>query len=599
MSRKDLVRQMAPADQARQKTAVIYIRVSTLEQAANDLSLVTQEEQLLGRCTREGWKVLATYRDEGESATTTRRPGFEAMMERVTDGGRSVDYVLVYSLSRAFRNALDQEMTIQKLRRHKVEIVSQVEAFGADATGKILRQFVGIVNEYQSHEISRNTTRTMKENAKRGYSNGGIIPFGYKSVDAEILGTKQKKRLAIEPVEAEVVRTCFRLAVDGDGTGGPLGTKKIAMWLNENGFRSRSGKLFGTGTIHEILTRGAYTGVREFNAFDRETGERKNAEEIVSYEVPQIIDDKAFLAVQSLLVSRQPARRGPRLDAAPSLLGGLIRCDCASSHALTAATGTSRTGAIYTYYKCIQSTKQGRHCNGSGAACCNRRISRPTADRLVTEALVDRLLTPERVMEILAGVAQRQNERQASANQRMAELAREAAEADVKLGRLYKAIEEGVIDATDPTLKERTVALREARDRAAEALDYARRSMADAVTIDPAAVETFTRLARERLLDGEVAARKACIGAVVDAVIVGDGVIRIIGSNDNLTAAIGGKSKSKKVRNSVQEWCPWPGSNQHSLRNSILSRARLPIPPQGPLFGRADYSDRQGVVNLA
>ena len=29
------------------------------------------------------------------------------------------------------------------------------------------------------------------------------------------------------------------------------------------------------------------------------------------------------------------------------------------------------------------------------------------------------------------------------------------------------------------------------------------------------------------------------------------------------------------------DWCPWPGSNQHSLRNSILSRARLPIPPQG------------------
>src|ERR1041384_7335969 len=28
-------------------------------------------------------------------------------------------------------------------------------------------------------------------------------------------------------------------------------------------------------------------------------------------------------------------------------------------------------------------------------------------------------------------------------------------------------------------------------------------------------------------------------------------------------------------------WCPWPESNQHSLRNSILSRARLPVPPQG------------------
>ncbi|NJO56467.1 MAG: recombinase family protein, partial [Rhodospirillales bacterium] len=510
---------MTSDDRLGQKTAVIYVRVSTPEQAANDLSLVTQEEQLVARCSREGWKLVATYRDEGESGTSTKRPGFEAMVERLTDGSRSVDYVLVYSLSRAFRNALDQEMTIQSLRRHKVEIVSQVEAFGADATGKILRQFVGIVNEYQSHEISRNTTRTMKENARRGYSNGGIIPFGYKSVDAEILGNKQKKRLAIEPVEAEVVRACFRLAVDGDGTSGPLGTKKIAMWLNERGFRSRGGKLFGTGTIHEILTRVSYTGKREFNAIDRETGERKKAEEIVTYEVPQIIDNATFASVQALLVSRQPTKRGPRLDSAPSLLGGLIRCDCAPSHALTAATGTSRNGALYTYYKCIQSTKQGRHCTGNGAACCNRRIPRPTADKLVTEAVVDKLLTPERVMEILASVKQRQDERQASANRRMADLAREAADSELRLNRLYKAIEDGVVDSSDPTLQGARRRAARARELAAEALEYARRSATDLSAIDPVAVETFARLARERLLNGEIAARKAYIGAVIDAVI--------------------------------------------------------------------------------
>ncbi len=27
------------------------------------------------------------------------------------------------------------------------------------------------------------------------------------------------------------------------------------------------------------------------------------------------------------------------------------------------------------------------------------------------------------------------------------------------------------------------------------------------------------------------------------------------------------------------KWYRWPGSNRHSLRNTILSRARLPIPP--------------------
>lgn len=43
----------------------------------------------------------------------------------------------------------------------------------------------------------------MLANARLGYSNGGNIPFGYKSVDSDIISNKQKKRLALEPVEAE------------------------------------------------------------------------------------------------------------------------------------------------------------------------------------------------------------------------------------------------------------------------------------------------------------------------------------------------------------------------------------------------------------
>jgi site-specific DNA recombinase len=41
----------------------------------------------------------------------------------------------------------------------------------------------------------------------------------------------------------------FDLAKNGDGNSGPLGTKKIAEWLNARGYRSRNGSLFGTGIV--------------------------------------------------------------------------------------------------------------------------------------------------------------------------------------------------------------------------------------------------------------------------------------------------------------------------------------------------------------
>lgn len=44
------------------------------------------------------------------------------------------------------------------------------------------------------------------------------------------------------------------------------------------------------------------------------------------------------------------------------------------------------------------------------------------------------------------------------------------------------------------------------RDRAVEAADYARKSSAFPVQIDPVAIDRFTRLMREPLISGDIAA---------------------------------------------------------------------------------------------
>jgi hypothetical protein len=58
----------------------------------------------------------------------------------------------------------------------------------------------------------------MRESAKQGFWNGTTPPLGYRIVEAERRGSKIKKRLEVDPVEAELVCLIFRLYVEGDGT---------------------------------------------------------------------------------------------------------------------------------------------------------------------------------------------------------------------------------------------------------------------------------------------------------------------------------------------------------------------------------------------
>ena len=86
--------------------AVLYIRVSTDEQARQGVSLGAQEERLRAYCTMRGLSVVGIIRDEGVSAFKhlDKRPGGAELL-RLVSRGEAV-HVVALKLDRLFRQVM-------------------------------------------------------------------------------------------------------------------------------------------------------------------------------------------------------------------------------------------------------------------------------------------------------------------------------------------------------------------------------------------------------------------------------------------------------------------------------------------------------------
>lgn len=183
----------------------------------------------------------------------------------------------------------------------------------------MMREIMALFDEYQSKENAKHVLRALKENARQGFWNGSLPPIGYRVVAAEQRGAKTKKKLEIDPLHADTVRLAFRLALEGDGTSGPMGVKSITKYLNEQRIFTRDGGRWGIGTVHRMLTRKTYIGQHEFNRRTK-NGDNKPGEEVIPVAVPPIIDQAVFDAVQASMKARNPKVRPPQVVGDPTLL---------------------------------------------------------------------------------------------------------------------------------------------------------------------------------------------------------------------------------------------------------------------------------------
>ncbi len=544
--------------------AALYLRVSTGRQAEHDLSIPDQRIQTQAWVNQRGWTVVEEYVEAGASATDDRRPEFRRLIDRACDGECPFDVIVVHSFSRFFRDAFGLEFYVRKLAKHGVRLVSITQELGDDPAQVMMRQVIALFDEYQSKENAKHVLRAMKENARQGHWNGARPPFGYKAIEVERRGSRIKKRLVVDAVEAETVRLVFRLFLEGDGQSGPMGVKAITIWLNERGYRTRAGARWGVGSVHGMLTHPVVAGRMPFNRTEARSRRRKAEAEHVFAQVPAIIEPHVFEQAQSLLKARNPRVTPPRVVTGPILLTGLAVCGTCRG-AMTLRTGTSKTGTVYRYYACSTCARQGH------SACRGRSIRMDKLDALVTTHLTDRLLHPERLTTMLASLASRREAKAAAADERLCRLEMKTQEATERLRRLYKLIEDGIADMDD-LLKDRVTALKTERESAHAALERARAARRPMVHISPTIVERFGQTMRERLTSGDISFRKAYLGSLIDRVEVDDHEIRIVGRKDVLEQAVlADGAPVPGVRGFVRRWRPVGESNPCFQRERLTS----------------------------
>jgi hypothetical protein len=355
----------------------------------------------------------------------------------------------------------------------------------------------------------------------------------------------------------------FSLYLEGDGVTGPLGVKMTTSWLNSHGYRTRGGSTFGVGTVHKILTNACYAaGLWPYGKRDSRNGGRHDPSTIIEIPVPTLIEPDVFQRTQAKLGQNNPRTTPPRIVNGPSLLTGIAVC--ASCGAGMTRTGTNRRGKSYSYYSCAG-------CQNKGASVCKgRHIPTATLDGIILSNLKQRLLTPDRLAALLQTLADRQTAKTDAVDRRLLALQRKVTDCGERLRRLYRSIEDGIVELDD-ILRERTATLKSERERAKAALDRTRAQCGTVTTIDSAKIDAFAQLMTEKLDNGDTNARRSYIRSIIDAIEVDDKSIRIIGSKDVLQAVIAGKQTANgNVRGFVRKWRARRDSNSRPIASNFV-----------------------------
>lgn len=383
-------------------TGVIYARYSSDNQ--REESIEGQIRECTAFAEKNGITILRHYIDRAFSAKTDNRPEFQNMIR--DSGKRLFDVVLVWKLDRFARNRYDSARYKATLKKNGVKVVSATEIISDGAEGIILESVLEGYAEYYSADLSEKVIRGMTENALKCKYNGGTLPLGYL-VDNE-------QFFQIDPLTAPFVLEAFKRYDEG------ATMTQIRDWLNEHGMKNNRGLPLNYNSVQHLLHNRRYIGEYVYRDI------------VVSNGIPAIVPQDLFDRVQEKLEKNKkaPARHKAEDD---YLLTTKLFCGYCGAY-MCGESGTSRTGKVHHYYKCVSVKKKRKICH-------KKPVKKEWIEDLVVEWTM-KMLMDDRSIEAIVSMVTDLQERE---NVNLPLYEQQLRETNTAIQNLLNAIQQGIL----------------------------------------------------------------------------------------------------------------------------------------------------------
>ncbi len=315
--------------------AVIYVRISVAQEAS--VSIDRQIEAAEQYAAARGWQVLATFRDEGVSATHNKpedRAGWRALLE----SSESFDAVLVWKIDRLARRVLDFLHADQTLQDRGAGIVAVEDPVDMTTPqGRAFATLLAVFGEMEAEAIRARVKAARTHLLRSGRVVGGAVPYGWmKTANPDGPGYV----LAQDPERVAWVQGM----VDRTVAGATI--YSTVQWLDETGAplpgTSQSNRRNGNGwsysTVERLLRHPVLAGMTPFNP-NNQTKVR-GSEVLRDADGLPVVDESVAImtpgewrAMVKAMDERDTAQSKPvALRAKTSaLLSGLVWCDADGS----------------------------------------------------------------------------------------------------------------------------------------------------------------------------------------------------------------------------------------------------------------------------